>query len=50
MGPTLEFYDNIAEDFKNWKIEIGEPCSCVKKREDGIHEDDCKFLEYEMFR
>jgi hypothetical protein len=24
LGPTLEFYDNIAEDFKNWKIKIDE--------------------------
>lgn len=24
LGPTLEFYDNIAEEFKTWALEISE--------------------------
>jgi len=23
LGPTLEFYDYIAEDFNNWNIDFG---------------------------
>ena len=24
LGPTLEFYDNIANEFQNWKVDINE--------------------------
>jgi hypothetical protein len=24
LGPTLEFYDNIADEFKSWSIKEGE--------------------------
>ena len=24
LGPTLEFYDNIAEEFKKWSLKIAE--------------------------
>lgn len=24
LGPTLEFYDNIADEFKRWTISVGE--------------------------
>lgn len=24
LGPTLEFYDNISEEFKNWTVKITE--------------------------
>ena len=24
LGPTLEFYDNIADEFKRWTIPVGE--------------------------
>jgi len=31
LGPTLEFYDNIAEEFKTWKIEIADSKSQATK-------------------
>lgn len=24
LGPTLEFYDNIADEFKKWKVQFNE--------------------------
>jgi E3 ubiquitin-protein ligase TRIP12 len=24
LGPTLEFYDNISDEFKKWKVQINE--------------------------
>lgn len=28
LGPTLEFYDNIADEFKAWKIKITDDLEC----------------------
>ena len=35
LGPTLEFYDNIADEFKNWKIKIDDNLEYAMWRHSG---------------
>ena len=30
LGPTLEFYDNIADEFQTWKVDINDNLKDVK--------------------
>jgi len=37
LGPTLEFYDNIADEFKKWSIKVIEKDE-ANKVEELIHQ------------